>query len=64
MKSYRRSVRRNQRAGRRVSKRMNRNKSVRKLRTRSRKSKGIMAQIGGFLRDLSPGSGFRTGQGN
>ena len=70
MRSYRKSYRKNQRAGRRVSKRVNRSKSVRKsrksLRTRSRKSKGIMAQIGGFLRDLSiaPSGGFRVNPSN
>ena len=58
MKSYRKSVRRNQKAGsRRLSKNVKRSKSMRKsrksIRTRSRKSKGIIAQIGGFLRDLS-----------
>tara|TARA_B100000963_G_C22363002_1_gene552462 strand:+ start:202 stop:417 length:216 start_codon:yes stop_codon:yes gene_type:complete len=71
MKSYKKSVRRNQKAGsRRLSKNVKRSKSMRKsrksIRTKSRKSKGIIAQIGGFLRDLSvaPSGGFRVNPSN
>jgi hypothetical protein len=69
MRSLKRSIRKNQRAGSRVSKGMNlRRKSVRKSRSKSlrknrtRKSKGILAQIGGFVRDLTvaPSGGFRV----
>lgn len=69
MGSLKRSNRKNQRAGRRISKRMNlRKKSIRNKRSKSlkknrtRKSKGIMAQIGGFVRDLTiaPSGGFRV----
>ena len=68
MRSYKKSVRRNQRAGNRISKRSNRRRSSRKTvrRNRSKKSKSIMQQIGGFLRDLSiaPNGGFRANTGN